>query len=344
MNHNLAEMEAQVLREINEASTDDELQRVRIKYLGRKGEISALLKQIGSLPPEERPELGAAVNALRAKVTQRIAERKAELETQALEESLRRDTIDVSLPGELFEIGGLHPLTKSLREITSILSSMGFTVYESREAETDEMNFVKLNIPQGHPARDMQETFYLSDTTLLRTHTSPGQIRGMLALEGKLPVRFIVPGRVYRRDQTDASHHPVFFQVEGLAIDVDITFKHLRGVISTLMSRFFDQDVTVRLRPSYFPFTEPSCEVDISCVFCKGQGCSVCSNSGFLEVAGAGMVHPQVLINGGYDPEQVSGFAFGFGLDRLAMLKYGIDDIRLLYGNDKRFLSQFRGL
>lgn len=342
--HNLAEIEARILHEISEASTNDELERVRIKYLGKKGEISALLKHIGNLSPEQRPELGAAVNTLRNKVTHRIAQRKDELDTQALEESLRRDTIDVSLPGEVFEVGGLHPLTKSLREIISILSSMGFTVYESREAETDEMNFVKLNVPHGHPARDMQETFYLTDNALMRTHTSPGQIRGMLDMDGRLPVRFIVPGRVYRRDQTDASHHPVFHQVEGLAIDVDVTFKQLRGVISALMNRFFGQEVTVRLRPSYFPFTEPSCEVDISCVFCKGDGCSVCGGSGYLEVAGAGMVHPQVLRNGGYDPDKVSGFAFGFGLDRLAMLKYGIDDIRLLYGNDKRFLSQFRGI
>lgn len=340
----LAELERLILQQISESSTIDELEGVRIRYLGRKGEISALLKHIGNLAPEQRPVFGAAVNALRDKVTQMIAARKAELDREALEQSLARDTIDVSLPGEVFELGGLHPLTKALREITSILSSMGFTVYESREAETDDMNFVNLNVPKGHPARDMQETFYLTGTTLLRTHTSPGQIRGMLALEGKLPVRFIVPGRVYRRDQTDASHHPVFFQVEGLAIDADVTFKQLRGVISALMNRFFGQDVKIRLRPSYFPFTEPSCEVDISCVFCKGEGCSVCGNSGYLEVAGAGMVHPQVLINGGYDPEEVSGFAFGFGLDRLAMLKYGIDDIRLLYGNDKRFLSQFRGL
>lgn len=344
MEHNLAEMEVRILQQIIEASTAGELEHVRIKYLGRKGEISALLKNIGNLAPEQRPAFGAAVNALRNKVSEMIASRKDELDREALEQSLLRDAIDVSLPGEYFEVGGLHPLTKSLREITSILSGMGFTVYESRETETDEMNFVKLNIAQGHPARDMQETFYLTETTLMRTHTSPGQIRGMLALEGRLPVRFIVPGRVYRRDPTDASHHPVFFQVEGLAIDVDVTFKQLRGVISTLMNRFFGQDVRIRLRPSYFPFTEPSCEVDISCVFCRGEGCSVCGGSGYLEVAGAGMVHPQVLLNGGYDPDKVSGFAFGFGLDRLAMLKYGIDDIRLLYGSDKRFLSQFRGL
>ncbi|HHY11269.1 MAG TPA: phenylalanine--tRNA ligase subunit alpha [Firmicutes bacterium] len=344
MKHNLAEMKSHVLEEISKVSTSEELDSVRVRYLGRKGEISVLLKHIGSLAPEERPEFGAAVNALREQVADAISRRKDELDKLALEEILHRDTIDISLPGEVYEIGGLHPLTKAMREVASVFSSLGFAAYESREAETDEMNFVKLNIAPGHPARDMQETFYLSDNTLMRTHTSPGQIRGMLSLKGKLPVRFIVPGRVYRRDPTDASHHPVFHQVEGLAVDIDVTFKELRGVLSAFMKRFFGQEVSTRLRPSYFPFTEPSCEVDISCMFCKGKGCSVCGGSGYLEVAGAGMVHPRVLVNGGYDPGKVTGFAFGFGLDRLAMLKYGIDDIRLLYGNDRRFLSQFRGL
>lgn len=344
MKHDLAEIESRILEEICKVSTSEKLDSVRVKYLGKKGEISLLLKQIGTLAPKERPEFGKSVNALREQVSDAILEKKEQLEQLALEATLNKEKIDVTLPGEVYEVGGLHPLTRSLQEIVSIFAGLGFTVYESRETETDEMNFVKLNIAPGHPARDMQETFYISDNTLLRTHTSPGQIRGMLSLKGKLPVRFIVPGRVYRRDLTDASHHPVFFQVEGLAIDVDITFKELRGVLSTCMNRFFGQEVSTRLRPSYFPFTEPSCEVDISCVFCKGEGCSVCGGSGYLEVAGAGMVHPNVIRNGGYDPEKVTGFAFGFGLDRLAMLKYGIDDIRHLYGNDRRFLRQFRGL
>ncbi len=344
MKYDLAEIESRILEEIRKVSTSEKLDSVRVKYLGKKGEISFLLKQIGTLAPTERPEFGKSVNALREKISEAILAKKEEMDQLALKAALDKETIDVTLPGEVYQVGGLHPLTRSLRDVVSIFAGLGFTVYESRETETDEMNFVKLNIAPGHPARDMQETFYITDNTLLRTHTSPGQIRGMLSLKGKLPVRFIVPGRVYRRDPTDASHHPVFHQVEGLALDVDVTFQELKGVLSTFVKKFFGQEVSTRLRPSYFPFTEPSCEVDISCLFCERAGCSVCGGSGYLEVAGAGMVHPDVIKNGGYDPDKVTGFAFGFGLDRLAMLKYGIDDIRHLYGNDKRFLSQFRGL
>ncbi len=344
MKHNLSKIESKFIDEIAKVSHNDELSALHIKYLGRKGTISMLLKHIGNLKPEQRPKFGSAVNALRNKVVNALSEKKDELERLELEDKLRKDIIDVTLPGEIITVGGLHPLTLAMRKVTSIFSGLGFEVYESREAETDDMNFVKLNILPGHPARDMQESFYLSQNTLLRTHTSPGQIRGMLSLKGKLPVRFIVPGRVYRRDPTDASHYPVFHQVEGLAVDTDVTFKQLRGVISIFLKKFFDQEVSVRLRPSYFPFTEPSCEIDISCMFCKDGNCSICGGTGYLEVAGAGMVHPQVLINGGYDPACVTGFAFGFGLERLAMLKYQVDDIRLFYGNDKRFLAQFQGL
>jgi len=322
----------------------EELDLVWVKYLGKKGEISLLLKKIGTLPPAERPAFGAKVNALKRTLEHKFEQRKDEIEKKLLKEKVEKEKLDVTLPGQMLKTGGLHPLTKALRDILQIFYGMGFTVYESREAETDEMNFVNLNIAPGHPSRDMQETFYLTDSTLLRTHTSPGQIRGMLSLRGKLPVRFVVPGRVYRRDPTDASHFPVFHQVEGLAIDTDITFCDLKGVLSAFARGFFGEDVRIRLRPSYFPFTEPSAEVDISCVFCRGTGCSVCGNSGWLEVAGAGMVHPNVIRNGGYDPDEVTGFAFGLGLDRLAMLRYGIDDIRLFYSNNERFLSQFKGL
>ncbi len=338
------ESEKEFLEEIQKVSSLDELESLRLKYLGKKGQISLLLRRIGSLPQEERREYGAKVNALREKISDCISAKKRELERVALEESIAKEKIDVTLPGKIYEVGGLHPLTKSLQEITSIFSGLGFSVYESRETETDEMNFVNLNMSKGHPARDMQDSFYITDDLLMRTHTSPGQIRGMLSLGGKLPVRFIVPGRVYRRDPTDASHHPVFYQVEGLAVDTDVTFRQLSGVISTFVKAFFGPDIRMRLRPSYFPFTEPSCEVDISCLLCGGEGCSVCGGSGYLEVAGAGMVHPRVLRNGGYDPHEVTGFAFGFGLDRLAMLKYGIEDIRLFYENDRRFLYQFRGI
>lgn len=343
MDDRIRAVQEKALEEIERAESLEELEAVRVRYLGRKGEIPLLLKTIGTLPPEERPSFGAEVNSLREKVEQALERKRQELERQVIEARVTEEKVDTSLPGQYFEPGALHPLTRALRDIIGIFYGMGFTVYESRETETDEMNFVKLNIAPGHPARDMQETFYLTESTLLRTHTSPGQVRGMLSMAGELPVRFVVPGRVYRRDPTDASHHPVFHQVEGLAVDTDVSFCDLRGVVMSFAKRFFGEETRIRLRPSYFPFTEPSCEVDVSCVLCKGKGCSVCGNSGWLEVAGAGMVHPNVIRNGGYDPERVTGFAFGFGLDRLAMLKYGIDDIRLFYSNDKRFLSQFRG-
>lgn len=330
--------------EIKESRSIEELEGLRVRYLGKKGEVTALLKRVGALPKEERPSFGARVNALRTDLEGLLEASGKAIHESLLKERVRRESIDVTLPGLPVDPGGLHPLTKALREVLSIFYGMGFTVYESRETETDEMNFVKLNVAPGHPARDMQETLYLTDSTVLRTHTSPGQIRGMLELNGKLPVRFVVPGRVYRRDAADASHYPVFHQVEGLAIDVNVTFCHLKGVLAEFARRFFGNEAKIRLRPSYFPFTEPSAELDVSCMLCRGEGCPACKHSGWMEVAGCGMVHPNVLRNGGYDPRYVSGFAFGFGLDRVTMLKYGIDDVRILFQNDKRFLSQWRGL
>ncbi|MEX0974263.1 MAG: phenylalanine--tRNA ligase subunit alpha [Bacillota bacterium] len=330
--------------EVAAASAEEELEVIRLKYLGKKGEVTSLLKTVGSLPAGERPAFGAAVNAFREALEREIDRRRVTMQDMAIDERVQRESIDVTLPGVKRETGGLHPLTRGLREILDVFYGMGFTVFESREAETDEMNFVKLNLAPGHPARDMQDTFYLTESTLLRTHTSPGQIRGMLALQGKLPVRFVVPGRAYRRDPADASHSPVFHQVEGLAIDTNITFRNLKSCLLDFAKGFFGPEANVRLRPSYFPFTEPSAEVDVSCVFCRGKGCSVCGGSGWLEVAGAGMVHPRVIANGGYDPEKVTGFAFGMGIDRMVMLKYNIGDLRDLLANDKRFLTQFRGL
>jgi phenylalanyl-tRNA synthetase alpha chain len=330
--------------EVNNAVSLADLEALRLKYLGKKGEVTSLLKTVGSLPPDERPIFGAKVNSLRTALEEELSRRQEEIRALELLLEVEREKVDVTLPGLKMEPGGLHPLTKAMREITSIFYGMGFTVYESREAETDEMNFVKLNLAPEHPARDMQDTFYLTESTLLRTHTSPGQIRGMLELGGKLPVRFIVPGRTYRRDPADASHSPVFHQVEGLAVDTDVSFRNLRGVFSAFARQFFGDYTEIRMRPSFFPFTEPSVEIDVSCVFCRGEGCSVCGRSGWLELSGAGMVHPRVIRNGGYDPAQVTGFAFGFGLDRAAMLKYGIDDLRVLLAGDQRFLSQWRGL
>jgi phenylalanyl-tRNA synthetase alpha chain len=344
MENQIGALEKRAREEIDAARTEEELEVVRVKYLGKKGEVTALLKIVGSLPKDERPAFGASVNAFREELKWELEQRKGTMEAEAVRARVEKESIDVTLPGVPMEPGGLHPLTRGLREILNVFYGMGFTVYESRESETDEMNFVKLNIAPGHPARDMQDSFYLTPSTVLRSQTSPGQIRGMLAMQGRLPVRFVVPGRVYRRDPADASHSPVFHQLEVLAIDRDITFRHLKGCCMDFARGFFGEGTKVRLRPSYFPFTEPSAEVDVSCVFCKGKGCSVCGGTGWLEVAGAGMVHPNVIANGGYDPEEVTGYAFGFGIDRMVMLKYGIDDIRLLLGNDKRFLSQFRGL
>lgn len=344
MNRGVEEMGARARREIENARVRDDLDSLRVRYLGKKGEVTALLKTVGALPKDERPAFGASVNALREELEREIERRKEAIEGEVLRAKVEKDYIDVTLPGVPVQVGSMHPLTRGLRDILDVFYGMGFTVYESREAETDEMNFVKLNLAPGHPARDMQATFYLTPSTLLRTHTSPGQIRGMLDLKGKLPVRFVVPGRVYRRDPADASHTPVFHQLEGLAIDRNITFKHLKGCLLEFARGYYGEGARVRLRPSYFPFTEPSAEVDVSCVLCKGRGCTVCGGSGWLEVAGAGMVHPNVIANGGYDSREVTGFAFGFGIDRIVMLKYGIDDMRLLMGNDSRFLAQFRGL
>ncbi|MGE5578487.1 MAG: phenylalanine--tRNA ligase subunit alpha [Bacillota bacterium] len=344
MQSQVEEMRARAGAEIQSARCEDELESLRLKYLGKKGEVTALLKSVGTLPPAERPAFGAAVNSARQDIERLLVERREVMELASIRERVERETIDVTLPGVIRRTGGLHPLTRGLREILDVFYGMGFTVYESRETETDEMNFVKLNLAPGHPARDMQATFYLTENVLLRTHTSPGQIRGMLSRNGKLPVRFVVPGRVYRRDPADASHSPVFHQIEGLVIDSDVTFRNLKWCLLEFARGFFGPDADVRLRPSYFPFTEPSAEVDMSCVFCKGKGCSVCGGSGWLEIAGAGMVHPRVIANGGYDPEKVTGFAFGMGIDRMTMLKYGIGDMRDILANDYRFLAQFRGL
>lgn len=332
------------IEEIGTASTLSHLEEARVKYLGKKGEVTSLLKTVGSLPKEKRPGFGAQVNTLRETIEASLQEKARALQQKALDEQVRREAVDVTQPGNTVRVGGLHPLTKALREVLQAFYGMGFTVYESREAETDEMNFVKLNMAPGHPARDAQDTLYLTDKTLLRTHTSPGQVRGMLELKGRLPVRFVVPGRVYRRDPSDASHSAVFHQVEGLVIDRHITFEHLKECFLGFARRFFGPDTRIRLRPSYFPFTEPSAEIDVSCTICRGKGCQLCKGSGWLELSGAGMVHPNVVRNGGYDPEEVTGFAFGFGLDRAALLKWGIDDMRVLFDNDMRFLSQFRGL
>ncbi len=316
------------------------LDQLRVHYLGKKGELTARLKQLGQLPPEERREAGQVINVAKQAVSQAIEVRKAALENEKLTQRLASETIDISLPGRGQQSGGLHPVTRTLERIKSLLIPAGFEVAEGPEIEDDFHNFEALNIPSEHPARAMHDTFYIDPTTVLRTHTSPVQIRAME--NQKPPLKVIAPGRVYRCD-SDLTHTPMFHQVEGLLIDRDVSFADLKGLIQQFLRAFFEQDdLQLRFRPSYFPFTEPSAEVDIACVMCGGDGCRVCSHSGWLEVLGCGMVHPNVFKSVGIDNEEFTGFAFGLGVERLAMLRYGVNDLRLFFENDIRFLTQFR--
>lgn len=317
----------------------DSLEALRIEFLGKKGRITEVLKEMAKLPAEEKPLIGQAANNLKNRINNMLAEKKAELEKVLADQRLKEETIDVSLPGKKIQIGHKHPLTLVTDQIKDIFIGLGFTIAEGPEIENEYNNFEALNVPKYHPARDLQDTFYIDNEYLLRTHTSPVQIRTM-AVE-KPPIWIIAPGRVYRSDDLDASHSPVFHQVEGLVIDKGISFADLKGTIHSFVTAVFGENTKTRFRPSYFPFTEPSAEVDISCVICEGEGCRLCSSTGWLEVMGSGMVHPNVLEMAGIDPAEYSGFAFGMGIDRITMLKYGIDDIRLLFTNDKRFLQQF---
>jgi len=316
-----------------------ELEQVRVRFLGRQGALTQLLRSLGTLPPEERPVVGAAANEAKRQL-EALLETRVDAATQAERVSeRRRQRLDLTLPGRRPPLGTVHPLTRVHDEIVTIFAGLGFSVAEGPDIETDYYNFEALNIPADHPARDMQDTFYLPGGLLLRTHTSPVQIRTMLAQSP--PVRIVVPGRVHRRDVPDASHLPVFHQVEGLAVDRHVTMADLKGTLELFAREMFGPKSRIRFRPSFFPFTEPSAEVDVVCFLCGGDGCRVCKQSGWLEILGSGMVHPQVLRNVGYDPEDVTGWAFGMGIERIAMLKYGIDDIRLFYENDLRFLRQF---
>lgn len=322
------------------AESVQELNDLRVKYLGKKGEITGLLRGLGALSSEERPRVGQLVNELRAELENLLTNKLAKLKSAELTKRLAAEKIDVTLPGRINSVGHLHPLTLTLNRIKDVFMNMGFTVAEGPEVEQDHFNFEALNLPKDHPARDMQDSFYITEELLLRTHTSPVQARTMQAHEPNSPIRIIAPGKVYRRDY-DATHSPMFTQVEGLVIDEKISFSDLKGMLELFIHQIFDDKVGVRFRPSFFPFTEPSAEVDISCVMCKGKGCRVCKGSGWLEILGSGMVHPNVLEMSGYDPHKVSGFAFGMGVERIAMLLYGIDDLRLFYDNDMRFLRQF---
>ena len=329
---------AEATADLARATASAELEAVRVKYLGRQGELTGLLRSLPSLPAAERPAVGREANLLKGEIERALEDRLAQARADERRLAREKDRVDLTLPGRRPPWGARHPLTLVHDEIVSIFMGLGFSVAEGPEIETDYYNFTVLNLPADHPARDMQDTFYLSQDLLLRTHTSPVQARTMEAQ--RPPVRVICPGRVYRRDVADVTHSPMFHQVEGLAVDTNVSMADLKGTLERFARQMFGPDSGVRFRPSFFPFTEPSAEVDIRCFFCAGAGCRVCKD-GWLEILGSGMVHPQLLRNVGYDPEEVTGWAFGMGIERVAMLKYGIDDIRLFFENDLRFLSQF---
>ncbi|WP_026766559.1 phenylalanine--tRNA ligase subunit alpha [Selenomonas ruminantium] len=341
MEEKISELKAAAVAEVKAASDMTALNDIRVKYLGKKGEFTSILRGMGSLSAEERPKVGKIVNVAKAEVEEAINVQAGELKAKELSARLASEKIDVTLPGRNVPQGHLHPLTLTMQRIKDIFVHMGFSVEEGPEIERDYFNFEALNLPKDHPARDMQDSFYITDEILMRSQTSPVQARTMQANEPNKPIRMIAPGRVYRRDEYDATHSPMFTQVEGLVIDKGISFADLKGTLELFLHQIFNENVGVRFRPSFFPFTEPSAEVDISCVMCHGEGCKVCKGTGWLEILGAGMVHPHVLEMSGYDPKVVSGFAFGLGVERIAMLSYGIDDLRLFYDNDVRFLQQF---
>ena len=331
------------LKEIEAADSSDALNNVRNTFLSKKSELSGLMSQLGTLPPEERKDFGQAVNNVRVAITSAIEEKMTYLKNKELEEKLEKETIDITLPGVTKDVGGRNPFYIVRDEIVEIFLGMGFEVADGPEVETDLYNFELLNIPKDHPARDMQDTFYINENELLRTHTSPVQARTMEAKQGA-PVRIICPGKTYRRDDDDATHSHQFAQVEGLVIDKGINIGHLKATLELFAKKMFGEKREIRLRSSYFPFTEPSVEVDITCANCGGKGCNMCKGTGYIEILGGGMVHPNVLKMNGYDPEVYSGFAFGIGIDRTAMLRFGIDDVRKIYQNDVRFLRQFKKL
>ena len=340
MEEQISKIKDVAIMEINKATGAKELDEVRVKYLGKKGELTAILRGMGSLAPEERPIIGGKVNVVRDELENLIKSREEEFAKVELERKLKEETIDITLPSTKFKRGSKHPLNRIIEEVEDLFVSMGYDVVTGPELETDEYCFERLNLPKGHPARDMQDSFYITPEYLLRTQTSAVQARVMMANEEKSPIRVICPGKVYRRDD-DATHSHQFAQVEGLVIDEKISLADLKGTLEVFMRKMLGENTQLRFRPSYFPFTEPSYEVDVSCFKCGGKGCNLCKQTGWIELLGSGMVHPNVLKMNGYDPEKYTGFAFGTGLDRLAMFKYGITDIRLLYQNDVRFLNQF---
>lgn len=339
MKDQLEKIKQEALKQIESSDALEKLNDIKVAYLGKKGELTSVLKSMKDVAPEDRPKVGQMVNDARAVIEGKLEEAMSALQKKAREEQLKKEVIDVTLPGKRNKVGHTHPNTIALEEVERIFVGMGYEVIEGPEVEYDSYNFEKLNIPKNHPARDEQDTFYISDNIVLRSQTSPVQVRTME--KGKLPIRMLAPGRVFRSDEVDATHSPSFHQIEGLVIDKNITFADLKGTLAEFARELFGEETKVKFRPHHFPFTEPSAEMDVTCFKCGGKGCRFCKGSGWIEILGCGMVHPNVLTMSGIDPNEYSGFAFGVGLERIALLKYEIDDMRLLYENDIRFLKQF---
>jgi phenylalanyl-tRNA synthetase alpha chain len=342
MKERLQELKEEALGKVESAQNLKEVNDVRVAYLGKKGPITEVLRGMGKLSAEERPIIGSLANEVREEIASQIAAKQARLEEEEVERQLASETIDVTLPGRPVKTGNHHPLTAVIEEMEDLFLGMGYSIAEGPEVEKDYYNFEALNLPKGHPARDMQDTFYITEDTLLRTHTSSVQARTMVACEGEGPVKIICPGKVYRRDNDDATHSHQFTQIEGLVVDKDIRMSDLKGTLEVFAKKMFGEEREIRFRPSFFPFTEPSVEVDVSCFKCSGKGCNVCKKTGWIEILGAGMVHPNVLEMAGFDSKEYQGFAFGIGAERIAMLRYGIEDIREFYTNDVRFTTQFK--
>ncbi|MCI5740585.1 MAG: phenylalanine--tRNA ligase subunit alpha [Lachnospiraceae bacterium] len=339
MKDKLKKIREEAVRQIEESKELNSLNDVRVAILGKKGELTAVLKGMKDVKPEDRPMVGQLVNETREAIEQKLEETKEKLERAEMEKRLEKEVIDVTLPAKINKVGHRHPNTTVLEEVENIFVGMGYEVLEGPEIEKAYYNFEALNIPKNHPARDEQDTFYINDSIVLRTQTSPVQVRVME--QGKLPIRMLAPGRVFRSDEVDATHSPSFHQIEGMVIDKNITFADLKGTLEQFARELFGEDTKVKFRPHHFPFTEPSAEMDVSCFKCGGKGCRFCKGEGWIEILGCGMVHPRVLKMSGIDPEEYTGFAFGVGLERITLLKYEIDDMRLLYENDTRFLKQF---
>ncbi len=341
MREQLAKIREEALAKLSAVTSAAELEELRVRYLGKKGEMTAILKQMGGLPAEERPKMGQLANEVRAAIEEKLAEAKREVEARALEHRLRAEAVDVTVPGKSVKVGHRHPMYIALDEMKEIFIGMGFTVVDGPEIELAELNFDRLNAEEGHPSRDWSDTFYFDreEKVMLRSQTSPMQVRAMDTLP--LPIRMVAPGRVYRKDEVDATHSPMFHQVEGMVIDKGVTMADLKGTLNTVVKSLYGEDTQTRFRPHHFPFTEPSCEMDVQCHKCGGVGCPTCKGEGWIELLGAGMIHPHVLEMAGIDPDVWSGWAFGFGLERLAMRRFKIDDLRLIFENDVRFLEQF---